>query len=271
MIQNQNNSSVAKAMLFLIIAIIGFVSYIGTFWILSLMENNTPEVIIPEPNIPPIIGSGAVSSSSNSTIATTTKVPLQMNFIAAQNPFSEIEYNKAPRIIYKGSFKTAKVHINGTVVGNDEVFLMFNFGQETGIINGVRTSKDRVNVQGTRSLGGIYTPASSFSTVVDLLQEELGASSSNIGKCRSGVCAFNFLGDTSTAQVAPILILPVTLNGNFGGAVISESYIDYECESSETNCEIQICAQGQVAYECIFEKYGKEEADQWYERYLNQI
>ena len=264
---NEDNPNSAKAIVFFLIALIALGSFVASFYIFRSIVDTPPDsnVEIPEPNIPPLTGSGA--SSSVSSVVTTTSLPLLKDFIASQNPFNETEYNKMPRIIYSGTFKSVNANVKGTVVGNEEILLMFNFGQETGIINGIRTSTKRVNIQGTRKLGGIFPPASIFSASVNLLSDRLGSSSSNIGKCNEGVCTFNFIADKGMAQVAPIVVIPVTLNGSFGGAIINELSLAYECKEIG-KCKIQVCTSGQPAYECIKEKYNKDEAEMWYQDYL---
>lgn len=265
--ENDSVSNSTKAFLLFMLAVIAMVSYAGTLWILEIV--NKPQE--PDVQIPPVVIPFSSSSSSISSVSSSAKeisiVPLYHDFITSQNPFSSDDYQKVPRVIYQGIFKSASVSVKGTVVGNDDVFLIFNFGEETGVIDGIRTSEHKLNIVGTRKLGGIFAPASTFSTDVNLLGDTLGASSSNIGACDRGQCTFNFFGNTSHPQVAPILVVPVTLNGSFGGAEIDDVAIQYECNG---DCRIEICPAGIPDYQCIDEKYGRDEAEYWYERYPNK-
>jgi hypothetical protein len=265
----KSESNTPKAIVFFVLALIALGSYVGSFYFFKSSQiPSNPDVVIPVPNVPPIAGSGATSSFSSS-IPAGTSLPLLNEYRTSQNPFSDADYQKVPRIIYKGDFKKIIAEIKGSVIGSEEIMLMFNFGQETGIINGARTSQERINIQGTRNLGGIFAPATTFTSEVNLLNDMLGASSNNLQNCDVGRCSFEFINSsTKIAQVAPILVVPVTLNGSYGGAVINDFHINYECQDGINGCKIQVCEQGMTVYDCVKKKYGKEEADAWYTNYL---
>jgi hypothetical protein len=58
----------------------------------------------------------------------------------------------------------------------------------------------------------------------------------------------------------------MTIAGKFGGASIKSLDVHYRCVD-EGKCEIVKCTEG-TAYQCVLKKYGKNEADQWAERYF---
>jgi len=250
--------------------LISVVVFVLAFTIVPYIINwvHPPTVTVIEPTIPPIQTSSSSSSISSESIKSLDL--LIDEYKPSQSPFAVPQYNQAPQIVYKGNFSGAILHIEGNVIGNEEVMLLFNFGRETGIINGSRSAPNRVNLIKTKNMGGLFGAGNSIFANVNLLDDELGSSSSNFGIC-DGVCTFKFITSSDTAQVARILTVPVRVNGSFGGAAITSMKIEYLCGDTSNNCKISICNTGEAAYDCIKDKYSPDEANQWHENYIKNL
>lgn len=236
---------------------------IGISFIWNLLPENveveTP--IVPREELP-FTSTGSSSASSEKTISL-----LSDSYIPPADPFSESNYKKVPRIIYLGAFDKMYVKIEGEIISDQEVMLLFNFGQETGIIKGARKSSNLIDLQRTRELGGIFSPLNSISTTVNLLGDQLGSSSKNLKNCKEGTCNFTFIKESIVPEVAPILVIPLTIDGKFGGASIKKLDINYECAPFSIGCDVLLCTD-ETSYQCILNKRSKEEADMWAERYF---
>lgn len=221
------------------------------------------EVVVEVPNVPPI---EIPPSATGGVLENLTELRLlDESYVVPENPFGEY-YKNAPRIMYVGEFKSAEIQIEGNLIGNGGRMLLFNFGRETGIYKGARKNSNLIDVQRTKELGGFFSEGNSLFATINLLSDSLGSSSFNLEYC-NGVCTFKFIKNPTSVEAAPVLAVPITEQGKFGGAEIRAMNIYYECAEGK-ECEVSICREEKV-YGCVLTKYGKAVADDWLRRYLS--
>jgi len=187
---------------------------------------------------------------------------LSSPFFTPSNPFSDSEYSLAPRIVLGGNFKDAVLTIQGEVVGNDAVFLLLNFNKISGVIKGVRSKENSLDVRRTLEKGGLFSKNIPISVDVNLLNDVLGASSSDFENYPSGERPVKLISDKQLPEVYKVLTLPFLRNGQFGGARIDSISITYSCNGEIDDCLIDLCRLPKST-QCITEKFNAEETRKW--------
>lgn len=216
---------------------------------------NTPSIDIP--NTPSFTGS----------ILTTSEI-LDSPYIPPTNPFEKTEYSKVPRVVYGGTFKSAKLIIRGSILTPNNYFLILNFANNGGIIHAVRASMTQLDVGKTATLGGMFTQDSGINTSVNLMSDTLGTIQSEFQRTNLGSHIFNFLSTKQKSDVSPIIAIPFSNNGQYGGAVISSIQIQYSCQN-QGSCLIKKCENSKLYSECIKEAFGVQEYNQWIKDHKN--
>ncbi len=214
-----------------------------------------PDVVEVPPIETPIDGTGSQ--------ITLTKVPLlSAAYSVPKNPLDIDVYKTLfPRILLNGSFEQAILSVRGKV-GSSDAFLIMNFGNQGGIVRGVRESPTRLNIPQTVARGGLFTAGSTIDISVNLLQDKLGTTGTEFIKTNQGERDFNFISGDEPVDVLPVAIIPFTNNGGYGGATIGDLTISYSCKSG-SDCSVSKCDNNKVYTQCILEEYGKEAMDKW--------
>jgi len=216
----------------------------------------------PEIPLPPEVTTPA-NDTPSSTVTTTKVVELlDQAYAPTTNPFETNEYTKVPRIVYGGSFSGVTLFVSGDVLSQQGVFLLLNFGKETGIINGVRKDERHLDVAATAAKGGLYSVLNPIAVKVNLQETELGTSSFEYSKSRQSTKQYQFISAVESPNVFPLVVIPFDANGAYGGGRITSLRVEYVCKS-EGSCVIAECPVGSKSTQCITDEFNAEEAAKW--------
>lgn len=253
---NPSNSSEPNkifAAIFAIIVVLGALRYLGSREEEAIPKDvEAPAVEEPEDIEQPII------------VAKEVHV-LESPFIPATDPFSQEQYAQAPKIVVSGNFEQVTLYVTGEVIGKGSRFLLLNFHDHSGIINGVRESARRLNVEKTNEGGGLFTAENSISAAVNLLNAKLGSSSAVYERTGSGTFIASLIQEEQKPDVLKILVVPFNKDGSYGGAKITDLRIEYLCKG-ESVCSIQRCASEKTSTQCLTESLGPQVIREWMQR-----
>lgn len=191
---------------------------------------------------------------------------LSEKYIPLKNPFEKSAFDKAPTIVMRGEFESASMHIKGTILGEGDRFLIFNFNGEGGLIKAVRSAVNKINLTETKRRGGVFSNDNPIDVSLDLMTDSLGTIGSEYAKTQLGSRIFNFIDDIQQPTVTQLLVIPFKVNGEYGGASIDELKIQYTCKA-EGGCEIHTCSSQKLYTECLNEYFGPEVMREWMNRY----
>ncbi len=179
----------------------------------------------------------------------------------SKSPLSKEEFSKSPKLFMAGSFNNAILEIHGTLDGNQAVFLLLNFANQGGIIKGERNSKTKLDLDTTEEKGGFFSK-NPITTSVDLLRDTLGTISSEFERTKLGSREFNFIEHEQPSTISQLLVVPISQNGEYGGATITQLTIKYSCQNNE-KCIIGLCEDGDRFTECINRNFGQKVMQEW--------
>lgn len=225
-----------------------------SFGLLPSQEDPLPdEVIAPTNDESPLQEIVAINIHNKELLSSPYEPPKQ--------PFSKDEYAKMPFIVYSGTFSGAILHIKGSVTSEGAHYLMFNFNNVTGIINGARSAANRLDVKKTKELGGFFSD--NIESHINLMNATLGTSSKTyLETGGKGIESYRFIHNENPVSVAHLFVIPVSHSGQYGGGVIDSLELEYWC-SSENTCKVHPCKAGQLETECIKENYDDKTMKDW--------
>jgi len=225
-------------------------------YISSLNEPVVPDTV----KTPPI----ELPDSASGTEVTLTNTPLLTKaYTVPQNPFDKTVYdNLFPKIAVRGSFEQIILNIKGKV-GSSNTFLILNVGVQGGIVRAVRESPNRLNIPQTLDKGGMFKAGSTIDISVNLLKDQLGTTGTEFIKTNIGEREFNFVQANQRADVLPIVVIPFTNNGGYGGATIGKLDISYLCKDGKDSCDLAVCDNDEKTTECLTNKLDEEATKDW--------
>ncbi|MBU1934936.1 hypothetical protein KKF04_02675, partial [Patescibacteria group bacterium] len=189
---------------------------------------------------------------------------LSKSYIPSENPYGYNYLSEANRLTIGGEFIWAKINIRGETVGEGYRFLTFNFGQESGLINAVRKSKNRLDVKKTIEKGGAFNSNNPINVTIDLLSiTEFGTTQDEYET--NGATKFIKFWDKMKLlppTVTYLLVAPFTETGKYGGASINSIEIEYACKEG-SECKIELCPSSMKATSCLAEQLGIEAMNDW--------
>lgn len=164
---------------------------------------------------------------------------------------SAIFRSEVKLVLFKGDFSRAELHIYGSVFGSGPHFLYLVYGNDTGILNGVRYSVNQLNVDQTKKNGGVFTKDSGIDTSFDLMSNaQFATTNSEFESSKQYTKPANLWKDNiPPPTVVRFLAAPLDASGNFSGAAISADIV-YSC-AQEEKCKAYVCKSGLVATQCI--------------------
>lgn len=238
-------SSKAFAFVFALVITLGAMKFLGNFQ----FEN----VEAPVDDTPP---------PAHEEVVFEKRELLDSTFEVPTKPFSQETYSKYPRILVHGLFDSASLKIKGKNESNARVFLLLNIGSHTGIVNGVRKSASRIDMDATTELGGVFV--GDIEASVDLFSTELGTNSKLFSATGLGKQKYSFIQSTQMPQVYPIMALPFNEKGTYTG-VITSLEVSYSCSKKDA-CSVIKCQEGEKDSACILRELGEVEMNDWLTR-----
>ena len=179
------------------------------------MPTNIQEASTPIQDVPP----ETLDTTSNIKDIKTRELIVKP-YTPSQNVFADQEtYNKESlRLMLNGEFDIAQLHIKGTVKESGDHFLILNYGVVSGILNATRLSPNSIDLDLTRSRGGIFTNSETIDVVVNLMgQTILAATRSGFLLKRQGTISVNLWdANLMPPTITRVLVAPFNEKGNFG-------------------------------------------------------
>lgn len=228
--------------------------------VLGKMINSFNKPVTPDTIETPSIETPIDATGSH--IALKTVSLLNSAYSVPKNVFDTVVYsNLFPRIVLNGSFEQAILSVKGKVGGSD-TFLVFNFGNQGGVVRAVREAPTRLNIPQTVERGGLFPSGSTIDISINLLKETMGTTGSEFTKTNEGEREFNFIKGDEPVDVVPVAIIPFTNDGEYGGVTIGNLTISYSCKTG-SDCKITKCDNNKKYTQCIKDSYGEPAMQQW--------
>lgn len=249
---------ISTILIFSIFAMVIIAALVFGFVVDRLQKRNTAET--PIDTAPIVI---QVPQGPNLTLVSL----LKDDYTPSADVFSNLDTYKREsiKLALTGEFAIAELKVSGTVLDDEENFVMINFGSETGILNGVRIAKDRIDISETNERGGLFTRDLPIEFVIDLLgSTSLATNNDQFINTRQGskvITFWNYLLQPPPT-VARLLIAPFDKFGKYGNAKIESIELRYFCEKGSP-CNAGVCLpNGQESEsKCINRLFGdKDEA-----------
>lgn len=178
-------------------------------------------------------------------------------------PFAEYNYSQIPRIIFRGPFSEIKLTATGTLATKEPNFFIFGFNNETGIIDGFRTARNKISPSEEKK--SVIDENGNFMVSVNLFSEKLGTSSKEFEVTSAGTRDFHFIQKNNPADSAKILLAPFNNNGQYGGTLDSLT-IEYLCIEEDEGCKVEKCLPNEKTTECLTRFFSPKEAEAWRQR-----
>jgi len=265
------NKEIKKALLsLLIILIIFFV----LFKITKSIRDSVPS---------PLSSSTAINSDiiiapnvDEPTVAGETKeyesvVLLNKAYIPSQDVYTN-NYNKESiRLALNGEFDDAYFEVTGSVFGSGRHFLSFNFDSISGVLNAMRKSKNEIDLDQTKILGGVFVGGVPIQVKVSLLDNIVLSSTKEEFDSLGGKKTISLWSEMlkkpalNTPTIVPFLFAPFNEYGQYGGAKIEKIEFKFVCKQGSP-CGAGVCENDKKYTECLKNLFGIEAAKSWCDR-----
>jgi len=251
---------------FISLAVIAAV--VGSLYLFRLLPSSNTNDVKDTIKLPDIEEPVSVATTTTELLLSTGNL-LKEPYIPNQNVYTS-DYDKiAVKLALNGKFKEAKLLITGEIFDSNDHFISLNFDNISGVFKGVRSNIDRLDVNATKELGGVFTRGP-FDFEVNLLtktllsttKEEFLASGE---KSKSITLWDNMILEPPT--VVRLLVAPFNKNGLYGGGKITSIEFKYVCET-EGECDAALCDPQQIYTECLKGNFNYSAAKDWCNRSL---
>lgn len=196
---------------------------------------------------------------------------LDKKYIPSQNVYTTNYTKESIRLALNGEFEEAYFEINGNVFGTGKHFLSFNFDSVSGILNAVKKSKNEINLEQTKLLGGVFVSGVPIQVEIPLLKEITLSSTKEEFDAIGGVKNITLWSEMqkkpslNTPTIISFLVAPFNEYGQYGGAEIDKIEFKYKCKNGIA-CGVGVCESGKKYTECLKNLFGIEAAKSWCNR-----
>ncbi|MBI2068641.1 MAG: hypothetical protein HYT67_00835 [Candidatus Yanofskybacteria bacterium] len=237
-----------------------------TGWVLRTIVLRTSQVptatLPPNDEVPTISPTPLIDIQSLSLLGSASYSP-------SPNIYSDSSvYDKESiRLALNGKFETAKIVVDGNVIGDGPHMISVNFSTESGVLNGVRNSANSIDLKQTEGRGGVFTKDHAIKFVVNLLGNTSLATSNKefsvTKQLTKDIKFWDFLKQPPPT-VARVLIAPFNESGVYGGATITKIDFQYTCANG-SYCGAGVCDYGELESKCIKRNFG-DSAEAFYKK-----
>jgi len=258
-----------KELLILITAVI--LSTIGVLFLLFYKEEPNIVINIPKKDVAtatiPIIEKPEKQSTTTEVELLSTENLITKPYIPSENVYTTDYEKESIRLAINGSFNVLKIKMNGEVMGEGKHFISFSIDEISGIINGVRSSANELNVDATNDLGGIYNKGDKIELEIDLFGDTIFSTTKEeyIETRRpSKVIKIWYVID-EPPSIINFLFAPFNEWGKYGGVMINSIEVEYLCEEGD-ECTVKSCDKEILYTECLRDNFGLISAKDWCDR-----
>lgn len=229
---------------------------------IATTTNSDDIIVTPSTDEPTVITGGNKISSV---------ILLDRKYIPSQDVYTTNYDKESIRLALNGEFEEAYFEVNGKVFGTGRHFLSFNFDSINGILNATRKSKNELDLEQTKLLGGVFVDGAPIQVKIPLLKEITLSSTreefDKIGNKKSITLWTEMQKKPSlnTPTIITFLIAPFNEYGQYGGAEIDKIEFKFTCKKG-VSCGAGVCVNNQKYTECLKNLFGIEAAKSWCNR-----
>ncbi len=228
----------------------------------------TPNVNVvnaPIDQIPEVVEPPRTATSTDRVV-----IDISPKEVVSSDPFFSTDtYRNASVLVgLNGSFQYA--HIKATVEGPENVdgFLSVAFGDVSGSWNTVRSSDTKLDVEATRTAGGLLSGSQTVDidllgkTVLSTTAKEFVTTHSPTKNIR----LWDFIQPPPPSAVR-IVVAPFDKNGSFATFKLTKLEFEYTCEKGSA-CSVVRCSNIELTTQCLLREFGKSATDEWKKHFI---
>ncbi len=238
------------------LAIVGIISFV--IWGKPSPNETPDEVIVPMSEVP------IYNIDPSKEIQIFELELLDSPYYPSANPYGPTYEVEAQRVTLGGEFKSILLSIQGEVSGEGLRFLSFNFDQQSGVINAVRSEPTKIDVEKTIEMGGAFDQNNPINVNINLLEKVPMSTTPKEYEKMGGSKEMNLWGEMTIKPptVTYLLAAPFTEGGVYGGATITSIKASYVCEDGK-ECFIGLCPSTRKTTQCLLEAFGQDAVNEW--------
>ena len=277
--QKQNKIQSIIAFTIIIIVIVGSIQLIGLFVDYlrvkigipinssDITTNNTnsststsnissidlPDIVIP--NTPD-------NDDENKNLDKFDEVSVSEGYNINDNPYTDF-YNNSFKIAVRGEFRYLYLEVDGDILDNQPKLVSVAIDKISGILNGVRSGINRLDIDATKQKGGVFYDKINFK--IDLLGDTfISSSNEELISEKSLTKRVVFWDDTIAPPPSTFrfLVAPLNEQGVYGNVNINSIKLKYKCEQVG-GCESTLCNKDELTTVCLSRSFGIEAAKEW--------
>jgi hypothetical protein len=256
-----NNKSISAFLAVIAIFVITLISVSGFFKVVDFLKDNNIASA-------PVVERPIFIEEDQEIYNPKVVELLTESYTPSQNVYinSTVYDEEALKLVVNGQFESLIVHASGEVVNKGIHFLSVNFGTESGILYGVRSSANNLDIEATRLKGGIFTEDTGFDVRIDLLDETPMATNKDEYQKSQQMTKLVRLWDymlLDPPTVTRLLLAPFNKHGVYGGIQINSIKIEYICKNGGDACKVALCSSEDKTTKCLLDNAGEWAMDNW--------